>query len=470
MGGSSSSKAQWPPRGRHGRALVIGGSFAGLWAARVLSDYFDQVTVVERDLLPHGPASRSGVPQDRHVHVLLQRGAVIMGRLFPGIEAELVAEGAHRVDLVADALAKIRGEWLQRFPSDKITYACSRVLLESIVRRRVSGLPNVELVGRAKVEALVESGGRVTGVRVHWKDRDETSIELADLVVDASGRTSKTVEWLAELGYGKVDETVIDVRLAYAGRRYRAPTDAPLQWQVMLIGQEPPQRSRAGVIYSEEHGVWMVMVAGILGDYPPTDPEGFVAFAAGVDPDLYAAIRTAEPIGEPFGYRRTENRFRHYEKMARWPERFVVIGDAVCGFNPVYGQGMTVGAMAAEALGRELARAGGQLDGFAARFQRLYPKIVAPAWLLATSADLEWLERTGTPTVGERVTRWYLPMVLDTVPADRKVQETFFEVQNLMAPATVLFRPGVALRVFRHRLRRKKPAAAPATGDASAAA
>jgi hypothetical protein len=131
---------------------------------------------------------------------------------------------------------------------------------------------------------------------------------------------------------------------------------------------------------------------------------------------------------------------------------------------------MTVGAIAAEALGRELDRAGRQLDGFAARFQRLYPKIVAPAWLLATSADLEWLERTGTPTVAERVASWYLPMVLDTVPANRKVQEAFFEVQNLMAPASALFRPGIAMRVLRHRLRGQKPAGVRATDSASAAA
>ncbi|MGE5602461.1 MAG: FAD-dependent oxidoreductase [Nitrososphaerales archaeon] len=470
MDGLVSSTPQLAGRSLHGRAVVIGSSFSGLWAARVLSDYFRQVTVLERDRLPDGPASRAGVPQDRHVHVLLQRGAMIMGRLFPGIEAELEAEDAHRVDLIADAEVNIRGGWLPRFPSRKITYACSRVLLESVVRRRVAALPNVELLGGARVEGLVEAGGRVTGVRVHWKDRDESTTESADFVVDASGRTSKTPEWLAELGYGKVDETVIDVRLAYAGRRYRTPTNPAPPWTIMLIGQEPPRRSRAGLIYSEENGVWMVMVAGIMGDYPPTDPDGFLAFAAGVDPALHAAIRTAEPIGDPFGYRRTENRFRLYDKLTRWPERFVVTGDAVCGFNPVYGQGMTVGVMAAEALGKELARGGGQLDGLAARFQRRYPKIVAPAWLLSSSADLEWLGRTGKASLQERVAARYLPMVLDAVPADRKVQEAFFEVQNLMAPATSLFRPGVAVRAFRHRLRGRKPAAVPAADGASAVA
>lgn len=434
-----------------GRALVVGASVAGLLAARALSDHFERVTVLERDRLPADPVSRPGVPQDRHVHVLLLRGARIMGRLFPGIEDDLQAAGARRTDLLADSRTKIRGEWLPRFESDKITYACSRVLLESVLRGRVAALPNVELCGGARVEGLIEAGGRVTGARVHWKERDETTTETADLVVDAAGRGSKTPEWLAGLGYGAVEETVIDVHLAYAGRRYRAPTPPP-DWSIMLIGQEPPRRSRAGLIYSEEHGVWMVMVAGILGDYPPIEEEGFLDFAAGVDPQFHAAIRSAEPISDGFGYRRTENRFRLYHKLPRWPERFIVVGDAVCGFNPIYGQGMTIAAMAAEALADALAKPGGGLDGMARRFQQGYPKIVAPAWLLSTSADLEWLPRAAAPTLSERVAAWYFPMVLDAIPADRRVQEAFINVQNLVQPATSLFRPGIALRVFRHRL------------------
>jgi 2-polyprenyl-6-methoxyphenol hydroxylase-like FAD-dependent oxidoreductase len=437
----------------NGRAIVIGGSIAGLLAARALSDHFDKVTVFERDHFPDGPAFRPGVPQDRHVHVLLLRGARIMGRLFPGIEADLQADGARRVDLMRDSRSKIRGQWLPRYASDKVTYACSRVLLESILRRRVAALPNVDLCGGARVEGLVEANGRVTGVRVHWKERHETTAEPAGLVVDASGRGSKTPEWLAELGCGEVEETVIDVRLGYAGRRYRAPTDPAPDWSIMLIGQEPPHRSRGGLIYSEEHGVWMVMVAGILGDFPPIDEAGFLEFAAGVDPEFHAAIRSAEPLTDGFGYRRTENRFRHYDRMRAWPDGFVAIGDAVCGFNPIYGQGMTIAALAANALAAALEKAGGQLDGLARRFQQVYPKIVAPAWLLATSADLEWLDRVTPPTPAERVARWYLPMVLDAIPADRRVQEAFMDVQNLVSPATALFRPAIALRVFRHRLR-----------------
>ena len=218
----------------------------------------------------------------------------------------------------------------------------------------------------------------------------------------------------------------------------------------MLVGQNPPEQSRSGLIYSEEDGVWMVMLAGILADYPPTEAVGFDDFARSIDPEFYASIQKATPISDIFGYRKTENRYRHYEKLARWPDRFVVVGDAVCGFNPVYGQGMTVAAMAAESLDETLAQANGTLDGLAQRFQQQYPKIVEPAWMLATSADIEWLGSQGRPSPVERVTNWYVPKVLDALTENRLVYETFIDVQSLVEPPIALFRPSVFARVVRH--------------------
>ena len=435
-------------------AIVIGGSLAGLWTARVLSDYFGRVSVMERDQLPYEAASRAGVPQDRHVHVLLERGAQIAIQLFPGIEDDLMAAGANRVDLARDSRANVRGDWLSRFESGLVTYACSRVLFETVLRRRVAALPNVELCGGAQVQGLVVEGGAVGGVKVRWKDGRGVTEESADFIVDASGRNSKMPEWLQANGFDQPEETVIDVRTGYAGRRYKIP-DNPPDWQTMLISSKPPHKSRAGVIYREENGVWMVMLAGMLGDYPPTDEAGFLAFAEDVNPEFYAAILSAEPVSNIIGYRRTENRMRHYEKLTRWPERLVVLGDAACGFNPIYGQGMSVSAMAALELGEHLERANGRLDGVAQGFQVGYPKIVEPAWLLATSADIEWLGGQEATSLPERFAGWYMPKVLSALPSDRAVHKAFLQVQNLIAPPTALFSPAIALRVFRHALRSK---------------
>ncbi|MCB8925899.1 MAG: FAD-dependent monooxygenase [Ardenticatenaceae bacterium] len=434
------------------RAIVIGGSLAGLWTARVLADHFEQVTVLERDQLPTGAESRAGVPQDKHVHVLLERGAQIMSQLFPGITDELLAAGANRIDLTQNCLVKARGQWLPQFQSGIITYACSRLLLESILRKRVAALPNVELCGGAQVQGLVAQNGAVEGVRVKWKDGREDGVETAVFIVDASGRSSKLPDWLPEIGYAAPEETVIDVRLGYAGRRYKIPGPAP-EWDTMLIGVEPPHQSRAGLIYSEENGIWMVMLAGILGDYPPTDEAGFLDFALDMEPEFHAAIQNVEPISNIIGYRRTENRLRHYEKLTRWPDRLVALGDAVCGFNPVYGQGMTVSAMAAVTLGEMLGASGGKISGIAQSFQKKYPKIVEPAWLLATSADLEWLGNEEATSFPEKFASRYMPKLLDTIPSDQTVHKMFIQVQNLIVPPTSLFVPKIAWRVFRHKLR-----------------
>jgi 2-polyprenyl-6-methoxyphenol hydroxylase-like FAD-dependent oxidoreductase len=429
-------------------ALVIGGSMAGLWAARVLADHFDTVTVVERDRLPTAPHSRAGVPQDKHVHVLLARGMLLAQEYFPGIADELAAAGAVRVNLALDSRTKMRGQWLQRFPSPYETYACSRVLFEHIIRGRVQRLPNVRFCEATQVTGLISDSARITGIQVTPKGENEAQPLLADFVVDAGGRTSQTPIWLSALGFGAPEETVIDAQVGYAGRRYRKPADFAEDWRIMLVGAEPPHKSRQGVIYEEEGGVWMVMLAGMLGDYPPTQDEAaFLAFAHDLEPDFHAAIAQAEPLSPIIGYRRTENRHRHYDRLDPWPERFVVLGDAAYAFNPIYGQGMTVAALSADALGRLLAEAR-ELDGVAARFQRRLPQIVEPALLLATGADLEWVGKPANQPWTAKLQQWYLSRLLDAMPGDRVVHQAFSAVQHLLKPPTALARPGVAARVL----------------------
>lgn len=441
---------------RFEKALIIGGSFAGLWTARVLSDHFNEVVILERDDLPDGPTSRPGVPQDLHVHVLLERGTAIMARFFPGIEEELITAGAKPIDLTNDTRGLVRNQWLPRFKSERRTIACSRLLLESVLRRRVAALDNVEICGSARAEGVLHENGRVTGVSVFWKGGRGKTAVAADFVVDASGRRSKVAAWLDEMGIGPVEETVIDARLGYAGRRYKRPNNPAIDWDALLVAANPETHRRGGLIYSEENDVWMVMVAGILGDYPPTDEEGFFAFVKDVDPEFYSAVAEAEPISKIIGYRQTENRFRHFERLQQWPDRFIVVGDAVCAFNPVYGQGMSVSAMAAEALMAQFEKGNGRLDGLAWSFQKRYPKVVAPAWLLATSADLEWLDKTEAGGFADRIASWYFPKLFSVMAKDPVIHETFVEVQNLTQPPTALFAPKIMWRVFKGHLETKK--------------
>lgn len=431
-------------------AIIIGSSIAGMWSARVLAEHFAQVTIIERDHLPTAPHSRSGVPQDKHVHVLLARGLQVAQELFPGIAEELAAAGAIHVNLSRDSRTKIRGRWLQRFTGPYETYACSRILFESIIRARLRQIPNIRFRERSQVTGLVRDGARVSGVQLRDKERGATETYLADFVVDAGGRTSKTPTWLRDIGFAAPEETVIDAQVGYAGRRYRKPANFREDWRIMLVGAEPPTKSRQGVIYEEEDGVWMVMLAGMLGDYPPTnDDEAFLAFAHDLEPDFHAAIAEAEPLTPIIGYRRTENCIRHFEKLARWPERFVVLGDAAYAFNPIYGQGMTVAAMSAVALGEQIARSP-DLDLVAQRFQQQLPAIVEPALLLATGADMEWIGHDYQRSFSDRARQWYLSRLLDAMPADRQVHLAFSSVQHLMQPPTALVKPGIMGRVLWH--------------------
>ncbi len=444
------------------RALVLGASMAGLWTARVLADHFDEVVVLERDRLPEGAAARAGVPQARQYHVLLLRGLQLLREYFPGLEEELIAAGAVPFDITGDVKLRSRGKWLRQFPSGQRLLSCSRLLLEATMRSRLRQDARIRFVEGVEVTGLVTDPGRTRVTGVHYRPRPaateagdaEEIVVSGDLIVDAWGSGAPTPSWLQALGYAAPEETVVDSFLGYVTRRYRRPAAFTADWRMLLITATAPHDPRGGLIFPEEGDVWVVMMAGANKDYPPTDEAGFDAFARSLGPEYYAAVQAAEPISAPIGYRGTDSRWRHYEQLTRWPERYVVLGDAFCGFNPIYGQGMTVAALSAVALGEELTRTGGQLDGVAARAEQRFGKITEGAWLLATGADLEWPETVGgasSNSLADRFGRWYIDKLLDAVGRDEQVRLAFNEVNQLVKPATSLFAPSVMARVLLRR-------------------
>lgn len=440
------------------QAVVIGGSLAGLLAARVLADFFDQVTVIERDRLPDGPELRSGVPQARHLHILLGRGHQILERFFPGLDADLEAAGAPMVEWAFNTVGVTHGLWAPRFHSGVRTRSVSRALLEWQVRRRLVELHPITFLEEQQVNGLIANADRtrITGVNVQARggSREQRILE-ADLVVDASGRTSKTPEWLTELGYETPQETVVNSFLGYSTRWYRKPAQVQGDWKGMVIGSLPPANKRGGAIWEVEDGRWFVTLAGAARDYPPTDEAGFLEFARTLPVTaVYDAIRDAEPISDIYAYQRTDNRLRHYERLARWPERLLVLGDAYCGFNPVYGQGMTVAAMGAETLHDQLQENRGQLDGLEGRFQKRLAAVVQTPWLMATGEDLRYPETEGQrPGGAARLVQKYLDRITVVMADDQDVAATFFHVLNLTTPPTALFRPSILFRVLRGSLR-----------------
>lgn len=441
-------------------AIVIGGSMAGLLSARVLSTHFDRVTVIERDVLPETAEHRAGVPQGRHLHTLLVSGQRIIERLFPGFTEDMRAYGARDIHWGRNTHFVSTGGYNKQFDSGIHSNSFARVSLEWLVRQKVAALPNVTFLTGTEVEGLLADNAQtiVTGVRVvarQDKTRDEM---LADLVVDASGRTSKAPEWLTELGYDAPEESLVKAHMGYATRWFKRPANPTFKGVSYFIQGNPAKGNyRSGGLMQVEDDQWVVTLIGGNADYPPTDEDGFMAFAASLaTPALYEAIRDAEPISTIYGYRRLENRIRHYERLPRRPAHFIVTGDAACAFNPVYGQGMTAAAMEAEALDQLLTRLNvrgdlARLGRLPALFQKRIFQLAQGPWLMNTSEDaryplVEGMERS----LVTRLTHKYFDLVALAMPHDSKIALRFIEALNLMKSPSALLWPDVLARVLWH--------------------
>lgn len=375
-----------------GHAIVIGSSIAGLAAARILSDSFARVTLIERDRLPASPDFRRGAPQGRHAHLLLPPGQAILEQLFPGLNATLLAAGATFINSDPETTYFLNGAW----HDDLTCLSCSRPLLESALYQQVAALPGVRILQGHDVLDLVVDPHRqqVTGVRLRRRGSDATEANLpAQLVVDASGRGSRAPQWLTNLGYLPPRETIVDPFTGYTTRIYRRPTGFAENWNLLRVRREPPDGTRGGLISPIEGNRWYVTLIGVSHDYPPTDEGGFLAFARSLpSPRIYEAIQAAEPLSGIYGFRNTENRLRHYNELPRYLEGFLVCGDAVCAVSPVHAQGMTAALLGLEGLADCLAeqRSRGNLAGLAQTYQpRLY-QATQGIWKMIIGDDLRW--------------------------------------------------------------------------------
>jgi len=442
------------------RAVVIGGSMAGLLTARVLAGHLDRVTLIERDALPDEAEHRKGVPQSRQLHVLLARGLQIIERLFPGYRADLLAVGAVPVRLPADLWMLTPFGWLDRRAPGWEALSASRPLFETTVRRRLRDLPNVTILQRHEATGVRALGpaGVVDAVRVRNVDTDGAQLLEADLVADTAGRGSRTPHWLAELGFPAPEQTEIDPDIAYASRIYRIPDGFDGGWKAVMLASQPPSMPRTGYLWPVEGGRWMVSLMGAGGQHPPTDEDGFAEFARSLrDPVIADAISRAEPVTPIRGHHGTTNRQWHFERMPRWPERFIALGDAVCAFNPIYGQGMTVAAIGAKALDDCLRKhstrhSAGDLDGVAAPFQRQLARCNTDAWMLSTGEDLRFPTTTGgersAPT---RALHRYLDRVVTAATRDPQMADAYIHVLGMLARPSALFAPHVVAMAARTR-------------------
>ena len=432
------------------RAVVLGGGMAGLLAARVLADFYSCVTVVDRDVLGATSAPRRGVPQGRHVHVLAAGGLPVLETLLPGLTCELVDQGASLVDAQRDVRWWVNGHRLSPGGQDRTATLCvSRPLLEAAVRARIRALAPVEVRDRTDVVGLTATadGRRVTGARLLRAADGSAEEHLpAELVVDATGRGSRAPVWLAELGYERPTEERVPIDVCYATRPYRLPPGA-LQDAGVLVAPFPGRLRGAALARTEGDGC-LVTLAGILGERPPTEPSAWLEWAGSLwSQDVCAAVRHAEPLGDPVAFRFPASVRRRYDRLRSLPEGLLVIGDAVCSLNPFYGQGMTVAALEARALADLLA--GGRSPS-PQRYARTIARTLEPAWQMTAGGDLAFPAVPGRRTARQRLLGSYVARVQRAAADDPELTRCFVRVAGLVDPPQTLLRPAVLRSLLVH--------------------
>ncbi|HET9388322.1 MAG TPA: hypothetical protein VFO44_01620 [Steroidobacteraceae bacterium] len=442
------------------RAIVIGASMGGLLAARALSDFYDNVSVLERDAFPAADAARKGVPQGRHTHGLLARGSGILESLFPGYCDQVVAQSGGLTGDIADDVTWIgHNVTLAHGKSDLIGLVASRPVLEGHLRRRLLALPNVRAVEKCAVQGLVSDSTRktVTAVRACIDGKPEESL-TADLVVDATGRGSSSGAWLEGLGYQAPAYDKVKIGLSYLTRTYRRrSTDLDGRLGIIVAGSAPTWRN--GAILAQENDRWILSTGGFLGDDAPDDDQGFLAYLATLPTmAIHDLVARAEPLSDYTRYGYPFSGRRRYETLARFPDNYLVFGDAISSFNPVYGQGMTVAAQEALTL-QQCLRAGS--NDLARRFFRATAQIVDIPWNIAVGNDLRHPQVEGARPPMLRFINWYIGKLHLAARHDIRLTTAFLKVVNLLSPPSSLLSPAIAWRVWRGN-RRPSPVHSPA--------
>ena len=380
---------------------------AGLVAAAELAASFEQVTLIDRDTITEQAADRNGVPQSYHFHGLLPGGLEVMMKLFPGFDQDLLDAGsltpepdqfyAYTAEGKSYSIMRFQPEPQAPPPGFPRTHIQSRRLLERCLRTRVEGVPNITTRYQTMVRQLLIDGGEVRGVII-----EDTGEQIeADLVIDATGRVSRTLGWLDELGYERPAESYIHCEFAYTSVFLRPHDPSAFTDVGFFVGTdlEGPHRNRGGALVRMEEGLMLGMIAGRFGDQPPTDMAGYLEYAGTLlEPRFHQLVSAADPVSEPHHFKFPKSIRRHYHQLSRFPERLLPIGDAISHNNPVYGQGMSSAARQAQALGRlvaERAAAGQPLQGlWRDYFPAVHEETRAP-WLFAALADFARPECTG---------------------------------------------------------------------------
>lgn len=431
-------------------AVVLGGSLSGLLTARVLSNHFANVTIVEKDTVHHEPECRKGQLQTQHLHGLLPSGLDILCNYFPGLLKEIVDCGAKVVDFAESMNWYSHGGYKKTFVLGIDGVSISRPLLEHLVRERVLALFNIRLLHNTTVKQLKASADqqKTTGVVTEDKSTGQITTLDTDLLVDAMGRGSHTPQWLKEMGYEEIQVSEVKINVGYTTRLYKRDPDDARGKKWMISTPDAPRESRFGGVLPIEENRWIVTVGGWHGDHAPCEERGYLEFVKSLpNANLYDIVSKSEPISKFMTYKFPHSDRRHYEKLHRFPLGYLVLGDAISSFNPIYGQGMTSACLQAVELDKMMMENIPE-EKMAQTYFKRTAKVIDAIWQIATGEDFRFPQTSGKRPVGINLLNKYLAHVQQAMIRDEVVCGAFLKVMGLLEPPTTLFHPRILWRVL----------------------
>ncbi len=434
------------------QAIVIGASVTGLFAARAVADFFEKVIVIEKDTLEPNASPRKGVPQGNHIHGILPPTYAALKKLMPEVIEQLISHGAHIFDGGSDLKWRHFGKWLARGETGQTFIGSTRPFYEYHLRKYVAGLNNVEFKQgyRFSEWRTDPSGKSVLGIVAKGPDEE---IQLdSDLTVDARGSASTLPKELPDLGFDAPETEIVEADISYTSCFFIAPDFSP-DWNLLLLNPNAPKGWLGGVMERVEDNRWIVTLWGYFGENAPSDDDGFQAFAQALDaPDISEFLQNATPVS---GYKRNripQFYLHRFDRLKNFPDRLLVMGDAVCKLNPIYAQGMTKAAKEGVFLWESLlalTNKGSNLDGFSENFRRKIGNVGANwAWELTSGSDLAYPQTRGKRPLKLNFINWYVKHLFGRAEERLEVRKALMDALSLAKPPDSLMRPGLAFRVL----------------------
>ncbi|MEH7493656.1 FAD-dependent oxidoreductase [Neobacillus niacini] len=437
------------------KAIIIGGGISGKLAARVLSDVYKEVIILERDVESEGSSSRKGAPQGEHLHALLHAGEYGLEQLFPGITEKFYDSGAVKINSTIDLSWFHHGAWKIRYDGGYSTTLQTRPHLEWHIEQYLKKIPNVVFHYNQVVQDLLynETENRIFGVQL--KDTSLT----ADIVVDASGVSSLTSSWLTKRNIQVPDEKV-DINLSYISKQFQLVDNHDTDWKIKMVYPNPPHEKIGGTISSVEDNRFIITIMGYhnaINDKEVLQSDnGFLELTKQLPRlDIYETIKNATPITKTALYRIPQIVWRRFDKAGNLPDGIVLIGDTFCRIDPVFGQGMSIAILEAVALQKLLQTHKGELHKLPKAFHRMAAKIISPIWNMVITEDFRYPATTGKRPFGLFIQQLYAKKIFLLSSQNKEVYDAFVKVMNLVRPISSLMTPSIIKAILIHTFSKK---------------